>query len=181
MGLRRATLRVCPATVAVAINKVASPTSMQRGSNNQLSMRNGKRSNQLSITQMLIGQAMRLATRIGIEHFHSNNLTMSLTLAPSALRRPISLVRFSTVKVARPYIPRHAMSTARAENPLIMCMGMCSVCMSERMVCVWCVSGVCRCVWSVWCVRCVYGYELYGCAWCVTSEWCVCIGVYSGV
>jgi len=54
-------------------------------------------------------------------------------------------------------------------------------------VCEWCVSGVCRCVWSVWCVRCVYGYELYGCAWCVMSvsgmcevymSMVVCEGVY---
>jgi len=58
---------------------------------------------------------------------------------------------------------------------------MCVVC--ECMEYVVYVSGVCWCVWSVWCVRCVYGYELYG-YWCVVCVsgvygcvWCVCEGV----
>ena len=62
------------------------------------------------------GQAMTLAMITGRLNCHTSSLTMSRVRAPSTLRIPISLVRRSAVKAARPNSPRQPMITARSEK-----------------------------------------------------------------
>ena len=75
-------------------------------------MRVSKPSSQSRIAHQATGQAIRLAMITGLENCQASSPTMSRMRAPSTLRMPISLVRRSAVKAARPNRPRQATITA---------------------------------------------------------------------
>ena len=71
---------------------------------------------QSRISHQATGQAITLAMITGRLNCHTSSRTMSRVRAPSTLRMPISLVRRSAVKAARPNRPRQPMITASSEN-----------------------------------------------------------------
>ena len=81
------------------------------------SMRASNLFSQSRITHQATGQAIRLAMITGLENCQASSRTMSRLRAPNTLRMPISLVRRSAVKAARPNRPRQAMITASIAKP----------------------------------------------------------------
>ncbi len=65
-----------------------------------------------------IGEAMTMAISTSFRKSLESSVTMLATLAPNTLRTPISLVRCSAVKVARPKRPRQEIRMAIPEKML---------------------------------------------------------------
>ena len=59
-----------------------------------------------------IGVAITMAIATSFKKSFDNNCTMPLTLAPSTLRIPISLLLCSALNAARPNKPRHEINIA---------------------------------------------------------------------
>ncbi len=62
-----------------------------------------------------MGEAMKMANSTNNRKSLDSNAVMLATEAPSTLRIPISLVRDSTVNVAKPKRPKQAMNMAHKE------------------------------------------------------------------
>ena len=88
--------------IAVVITKTCQP----------IFVRYAKSCNHLFIANQATGDAIRIAMATNFKNSFDNNETMLPTLAPNTFLTPISLIRCSALKAARPNSPRQEINIA---------------------------------------------------------------------